>query len=147
MARADKATSEMQTAIFSGVTGQLACRDRILLVDDEEVLLHAIAKMLQKHGFSVLTAANGTDAVDLLAMHRDEIKLLFLDVTLPGLSSRDVLEEARRIRPDLPVILTSAHGPNVVHSLFAGLQTEHFIRKPYRIATLLDLFQSVLVTR
>lgn len=144
MARVNKVPSETRTATFSDVPGQVACRERILLVDDEEVLLLAIAKMLQKHGFSVLTAANGTDAVDLLRMHRDEIKLLFLDVNLPGLSSREVLEEARRIRPDQPVILTSAHGQNVVDSFFTGVPVEHFIPKPYRLAALVELFQSVL---
>jgi CheY-like chemotaxis protein len=140
MARAEKTPSEAQDSEISAV----AHNARILLVDDEETLLLAIAKMLRKQGFAVLTAADGTDAIDLLRMHKDEISLLFMDVTLPGLSSREVLEEARRMRPGLPVILTSAHGQNAIDSIFAGVPVQHFIRKPYRLAAVLNLFQSVL---
>ena len=123
---------------------ELAHRACILLVEDEKTLLFAIAKMLRKRGFIVLTAVDGREAVDLLRMRQEEIALLFLDVTLPGLSSQEVLKEARRIRPDIPVILTSAHSQGMVDSSFAEMPVKHFIRKPYRLATLVHLFESVL---
>ena len=124
---------------------ELAQGARILLVEDEETLRLAVAKMLRKRGFIVLTAADGRDAVDLLR-RRQDISLLFLDVTIPGLSSHEVLEETRRIRPDIPVILTSAHSQSVVNSSFAGMPIKHFVRKPYRLAALVNLFESVLST-
>ena len=117
----------------------------ILLVDDQETLLAAVAKMLRKKGFIVLTATDGAAAVDQLRLYGKGITLLILDVTLPGLSSREVLEQARLIRPGIPVILTSAFCGDVVNS-FAGLHIDHFIRKPYRLAALVDLLQSVLST-
>jgi DNA-binding response OmpR family regulator len=117
----------------------------ILLVDDQETLLAAVAKMLRKKGFSVLAAADGAAAVDQLRLHGNGIALLVLDVTLPGLSSREVLEHARRMRPGIPVILTSAFCQDVIDS-FAGLHIDHFIRKPYRLAALVDLLQTVLST-
>ena len=117
----------------------------ILLVDDQETLLAAVAKMLRKKGFSVLAVADGAAAVDQLRLHGNGIALLILDVTLPGLSSREVLEQARRMRPGIPVILTSAFCQDVINS-FAGLHIDHFIRKPYRLAALVDLLQSVLAT-
>ncbi len=139
----DEAPFEAQTTDPS--TGiELAHGARVLLVEDEKTLLFAIAKMLRKRGFIVLTAADGREAVDLLRMHQEEIALLFLDVTLPGLSSHEVLKEARRIRPDISVILTSAHSQGMVDSSFAGMPIKHFIRKPYRLATLVNLFESVL---
>jgi CheY-like chemotaxis protein len=143
MTRVAKAPSETLTATLATGLGR-AARARILLVEDEKTLLRAIAKMLERHGFSVLTATDGTDAVALLRRHGGDIALLLLDVTLPGVSSREVLEEARRIRPDMPVILTSAHSENVLDSFFAGVQIEHFLRKPYRLAALVNLVQSVL---
>ena len=140
---ADEASFEAQTTDQSTCT-QLAHGARVLLVEDEKTLLFAIAKMLRKRGFIVLTAADGREAVDLLRIHQAEIALLFLDVTLPGLSSHEVLKETRRIRPDIPVILTSAHSQGTVDSSFAGMPIKHFIRKPYRLATLVNLFESVL---
>jgi DNA-binding response OmpR family regulator len=115
----------------------------ILLVDDQETLLAAVAKMLGKQGFSVLAVTDGAAAVDQLRLHGNRIALLVLDVNLPGLSSREVLEQARRIRPGVPVIVTSAFCQDVIDS-FAGLHIDHFIRKPYRLAALVDLLQRVL---
>jgi DNA-binding response OmpR family regulator len=117
----------------------------ILLVEDEEILLHAVAKMLRKQHYSVLTAANGTVAADLLRLHKRAVSLLVLDFNLPGLSSREVLLEARRQRPEMPVILTSALGENVVDDpTFADLRVERFLRKPYRLAEMLNVLNDIL---
>jgi two-component system cell cycle sensor histidine kinase/response regulator CckA len=87
---------------------------------------------------------DGNAAVEMLRRHAETVGLMLLDVTLPGLSSRDVLQEARRIRPGIRVILTSALSQKEVDGSFAGLQVNHFIRKPYRLAALIELLQRVL---
>ncbi|HYI95174.1 MAG TPA: response regulator [Bryobacteraceae bacterium] len=116
----------------------------ILLVEDEEMLLVAVSKMLRKKGYSVIEAGDGNTAVDLLRRHNDEIAVILLDVNLPGLSSREVLEEAQRIGSGIPVILTSAFSQKGIESSFVGVRVDHFIRKPYRLATLVELLQNVL---
>jgi DNA-binding response OmpR family regulator len=116
----------------------------ILLVEDEEILLVAVAKMLRKQGYSVLTASNGVEALDLLRLHNRSVSLMLLDVTLPGLSSREVLLEARRQRLEMPIILTSALAENVVEPIFADLIIERFIRKPYRLAELVNVLNDSL---
>ena len=121
-----------------------AVSSTILLVEDEQMLLSAVARALKKNGFSVLAAPDGDTAVDQLRLHGDNIGLLFLDVVLPGLSSREVLEEARRSRPDMPVILASAMSRSVVDSSFAGLQVNYFVNKPYRLSAVMDLMRHVL---
>jgi DNA-binding response OmpR family regulator len=128
-------TSEKAGALNSGI---------ILLVEDEEILLGAVAKMLRKQGYSVLTASNGTEAVDLLRLHNSSVSLVLLDVSLPGLSSREVLLEARRQRLEMPIILTSALAENVVEPIFADLSIERFIRKPYRLAELVNVLNDSL---
>jgi len=117
---------------------------KILIVEDERMLLSAVAKMLRKKQYNVLEAADGTMAVDLLWRHKDEVALVFLDANLPGLSGREVLQEARRIQPRTPVILTSAFTQSAIDSSFAGLNFEHFIRKPYRLAALVDVLQQFI---
>ena len=124
-----------------------ARRGKILLVEDEQSLLYAVSRMFEKTGYAVLQATDGNAAVELLRRHRETVTLMLLDVTLPGLSSRDVLLEARRIRPDITVILTSALSVNEVSGSFAGLQVDHFIRKPYRLAVLIELLQRVCPTK
>jgi CheY-like chemotaxis protein len=123
------------------VTGR---RGKILLVEDEETLLLAVSRMLAKKGYSVLEAIDGAAAVELLRLHGDNVAAMLLDVSLPGVSSSQVLQEARSRRPEIAVILTSAFSRNEVGTSFGGLPVEHFIRKPYRLATLVELLQRVL---
>jgi PleD family two-component response regulator len=80
----------------------------VLIVEDENVLRQAVAKILRKNNFQVLEAADGSSAINLLRGAADKIDLLLLDVTIPGASSTEVVAEAARSRPDIRVILTSA---------------------------------------
>ena len=116
---------------------------KILLVEDEPSLLTAVSKILRKKGFSILEARDGETAIRLLRQHM-EIGLVLLDVSLPDVSSRQVVMEARRIQAAMPIILTSAFGQDQVTEMFAGLQIDHFVRKPYRVAELAGLLQRTI---
>jgi PAS domain S-box-containing protein len=116
----------------------------ILVVEDEELIRLAVSKALRKRGFSVMKASDGSSAMDLMRAHKDDIDVILLDVTLPGRSSREVFEEAQRLRPDLKMILTSAYGKETVDATFAGLRIEHFIRKPFQIGDLMSLLRGAL---
>jgi two-component system, cell cycle sensor histidine kinase and response regulator CckA len=105
----------------------------ILMVEDDEGLRRAATRMLRLRGFTVIEASDGSAAVDAIRSHGDDIDALLLDVTLPGMPSRDVFEEAKRLRPELKVVLTSAYGEEVVNASFSGLRVEYFIRKPYQL--------------
>jgi CheY-like chemotaxis protein len=118
----------------------------LLVVEDEDVLRFAVSKMLRKSGFQVIEANDGSSALELIRTRDDEIDLMLLDVTLPGVSSREVVEQARVTRPNLKVILTSAYDRETVETSFAGLRVDHFIRKPFQIADLMSLLQEVLTS-
>jgi CheY-like chemotaxis protein len=119
----------------------------VLVVEDEPALLAAVSKMLQRGGFSVIQASDGSSALKLIRADRDRIDAMLLDITLPGVSSREVFEEARRLRPDLVVILTSAYSQESATASFTGLTVEHFIRKPFHIEDLVNLLQDTLSAR
>lgn len=82
--------------------------------------------------------------MELLRAHKDNLPVVLSDVTLPGMSSPEIFEEAGRIRSDLKVILTSAYGQETVVAKFAGLRVEHFIRKPFQLADLMIVLQDAL---
>jgi PAS domain S-box-containing protein len=113
----------------------------ILVVEDELPLLIAVSKMLQRRGFSVNQASDGSSALEQLRAHKGQLDTLLLDVTLPGVSSREVLLEAQLLRPELQVILTSAYGEESVAASFSGLKFAHFIRKPFAIDDLVSLLR------
>jgi two-component system, cell cycle sensor histidine kinase and response regulator CckA len=116
----------------------------VLLVEDEGVLRVAVSRMLQKNGFEVIEAGDGSSALDLVRTYRDKIDVMLLDITLPGVSSREVFEQARRLRPNLKVILTSAYGREAVDASFEGLRVERFIRKPFQFVDLMGVLQDAL---
>ena len=119
----------------------------ILVVEDEPALLLAVSKLLQHRGFSVIQASDGSSALELIRTRQDRIDAMLLDVTLPGASSREVLEEAERLRPDLVTILTSAYSHESIRASFAGLRAEHFIRKPFHVDDLVSLLRTTLLAR
>jgi DNA-binding response OmpR family regulator len=116
----------------------------VLVVEDEAPLRFAVAKFLRKKGFSVMEAADGTAALNLIRAHQSVIAAILLDITLPGTPSREVFAEARRVRPDMRVIVTSAYGQNTVDASFPGLKVDFFIRKPYQLGNLVSLVRRVI---
>jgi DNA-binding NtrC family response regulator len=91
----------------------------------------------------VIEAGDGSAAVDVIRGQKSRIDILFLDITLPGIPSREVLGEATRLRPEMRVIVTSAYGEEMASaSLRAKL--DRFIRKPYKFGDLTNLIRQAL---
>ena len=115
----------------------------VLVVEDEEELRLAVSKMLRKRGFYVVDAGDGTAGVKLFRANERKIDVVLLDLTLPGMTGREVLEEMRGVRPDLKVIVTTAYSQATAVKTLGGHQAWFYIRKPYRAAELTDLLQTV----
>jgi two-component system CheB/CheR fusion protein len=115
----------------------------ILIVEDEDLIRLAATKMLRRMGLSVLEAGDGSTALDLIRAHKDKISVVLLDITLPGASSREVFEEAKRLRPEMTVIVTSAYSKEMAATSLAA-RVERFIRKPYKLSDLIDMIRQAL---
>jgi len=105
----------------------------VLVVEDEDSLRQAVGKMLGKAGFEVFEAADGSCAIDLLHSNGEKIDVVFLDLTIPGASSREVVAEAVRARPDIRVVLTSAYDEEMIPGALDVPQVRTFVRKPFQI--------------
>jgi CheY-like chemotaxis protein len=92
----------------------------------------------------VLEAGDGGTAADLFQARHQDIQAILLDMTIPGKSSRDVAAEARRIRPDVRVVLATAYSPKMVAESFAQVPLEAYLRKPYRIDDLVRMLSDLL---
>jgi DNA-binding NtrC family response regulator len=113
-------------------------------VEDEEVLRRAVSKALRIKGFSVMEAQDGSVAMEQMRNHKNDIDVILLDVTLPGTSSKEVFEEAQRMRANIKVVLTSAYDRKTVDALFPGLQITQFIRKPFQLDELIGTLRDAL---
>jgi PAS domain S-box-containing protein len=115
----------------------------VLLIEDEDTLRAAVAKMLRRNGFFVLEAAEGGAAVNLFRTHTDQIHAVLLDATLPGMSGRQVLEELRKTRPGAKVILTSAYGRDQALEAVGAEPSQVFVRKPYRLDEIAGMIEEI----
>lgn len=106
---------------------------KVLLVEDDPDVQAMAIESLRFLGYAVLTADEGASALDILT--RDpEIEILFTDVVMPkGMSGVDLFREARRIRPDLRVLLASGYARGQLPTIPEGCD---FIPKPYRVEDL-----------
>jgi CheY-like chemotaxis protein len=116
----------------------------ILLVDDEEQVRNMVKMMIRRMGFAVLEARDGVEAVELFQQHRDVIRCVLSDLTMPRMDGWETLAALRKLSPDIPVILSSGYDEAQV---MAGEQPERpnaFLGKPYRHKSLRDAINLVL---
>ena len=116
----------------------------ILIVDDDKGVLDVAKRMLQKSGYTVLTAVDGRRGVALYRRHAGQIDLVLLDMTMPQMGGEEAFGELRRIRSDVRVILSSGYSKQDATNRFAGKGLAGFIQKPYRSAKLLAKVREAL---
>lgn len=119
-------------------------RGTILLVDDNQNVLDVASSMLEHLGFEVLAASDGQEGLEIFGEQAEEIDCVLLDLTMPGLSGEEVFQKMRRIRKDVRVILSSGYSEQEVAQRFTGKGLTGFIQKPYTLAKLREIIESVL---
>ena len=108
-------------------------RARVLVVDDEANILEALGKVLGKEGHEVRTAANGRIALDLL--RKEPFDVMLTDLRMPGMTGDDLLRAAKKLTPEVEVIVMTAYGTveNAVEAMKHGAYD--FISKPLKRAS------------
>jgi two-component system, cell cycle sensor histidine kinase and response regulator CckA len=116
----------------------------ILLIDDEEDLRRAGKRILSRHGYQILTAADGEEALQIYQGRAGEIDLVLLDMVMPKLDGRAVFRRLREIDPEAKIILVSGYAPdNGVEELFE-LGLTRYLKKPFTAEALLAEVKRVI---
>lgn len=121
----------------------------LLIVDDVELNRAILAEMFSHH-FQILEAENGQEALEIIEMHRESIKIVLLDILMPIMDGFEMLEEMQRrhIQPSFPIVMISAETSE--DSVLRGyeLGVSDFISRPFnscivksRVRNIIDLFQ------
>src|ERR1700680_1018555 len=117
-------------------------RPRVLVVDDDRALRHAITALLQDAGYRTEQASDGPEALDKL--RQQPVDLMLLDIGLPGMSGLDVLARAREAQsPPRVVMMTATHTAEALLRSFRG-QAHWFVRKPFPPTRIVEVVNDVL---
>jgi len=116
----------------------------ILVADDEPLVLALIRNALERSGYQVLAAANGMEALELLKQNADDVKVVILDVTMPGMSGEETFKRMKAIRPNVPVILSTGLSEIETAERFAGAGLAGFLQKPYTASQLAEKVKSAM---
>ncbi len=117
--------------------GPVVLRGTVLVVDDEEAVRSIAATVLEMHGATSLTAASGDAALELLRTRGEQIALVLLDLTMPGINGEETLRRMRMLGARQPVILMSGYSETETMQRSTNLGVAGFIQKPFEVATLL----------
>ncbi len=118
--------------------------ETVLLVDDEEIVIGVAKQMLEKLGFSVLTATSGKEALDILRNNKDKISLVVLDMIMPGMGAGDTYDELQVIDPSIKVLLSSGYGVDQQTSEILKRGCKGFIQKPFNMQVLSEKIGEIL---
>ena len=116
----------------------------ILLVDDEEIVIGVGRQMLEKLGFSVLTARNGIEALDIYKKNQNRIDLIILDMIMPDMGASDTYDELQTINPAIKVLLSSGYGADQQTGELLNRGCNGFIQKPFNMQILADKITEIL---
>jgi PAS domain S-box-containing protein len=118
--------------------------ETVLVVEDVSELRRLITRTLQKAGYTVLTAAEGEEALRVLEQHGEPVHLMVTDLVMPGMSGRDLAERVERTRPHMKVLYMSGYTDDVVVRHGIVEQGVRFVSKPFATAELLRTVREVL---
>jgi PAS domain S-box-containing protein len=115
----------------------------ILIAEDEPLVRAQVVRILSRAGYSVLEAEDGLKALQLFAQHRDSIRMVLLDVIMPGMDGWQVFLRLEATCPAVKVAFTTGYAADALPEDF-GSRGKRLLSKPYRPDALLALVRDVL---
>lgn len=132
-----KTNPEMHPTAYEGRT--------VLLVDDEEMVMDIGSQFLNRLGYTVHTASDGRQAVEIFKHAADRIDCLLLDFTMPGMDGLETMQQIRKIRPDARIIITSGYTRQQIEDRFTHVDPpDAFLQKPFEMKALQKKINEVI---
>lgn len=119
-------------------------KNKILVVDDEQLIRWSLEQNLKKQGYEVVTAASGEDALRMVK--EEEPNLMLLDIQLPGMNGMEVLEKVKEINEEIIVIMVTALGILETAVKAMRLGAFDYINKPFNLEELAIIIKKALET-
>ncbi|MDP1580725.1 MAG: PAS domain S-box protein [Candidatus Didemnitutus sp.] len=137
------------TVLEAQANNELGARgngETLLVVDDEASVLSTLRAGLEKHGYQVVTARDGHEALAMFKLHHPRIKMVITDLMMPGMDGAELVREIHKFAGKVPVIASSGLGDtSEFDAKHEGLIAE-FLPKPYDFPTLFKTIRAHLVS-
>ena len=117
----------------------------ILLIDDEKMILDVGLELLEELGYTVLSAMNGQEAIDVFQKDEDNIDLVIMDMIMPGMGGGETFDRLKEINPEVKVLLSSGYSINGQATKIIRRGCDGFIQKPFNMNQLAEKIQKILV--
>ena len=118
--------------------------ERILLVDDEPVLLCMYEQLLQKLGYRVTAFIGSPETLEAFRSDPDAFDLLITDTTMPVMGGAKLASEILKIRPDMPIIICTGYSESMNREMAKAIGIREYVRKPASVAEFAALVRNVL---
>jgi CheY-like chemotaxis protein len=118
--------------------------ERILLIDDDLMLVHMGKQMLERLGYAVVTRTSGVEALGLFGKKSDHFDLVITDMTMPQMTGDKLARELIRIRSDIPIILCTAFSEHISKEKATAMGVRGFFMKPFLINEIAKVVRKVL---
>ena len=116
----------------------------MLLAEDEEAMGRLLKSVLAQHGYTVLVARDGQEAIDLYQRHQKKIDVVLLDMGLPKISGRDVILKMKADNPNVSVIVASGYVDPELKAEMYRVGVKGFVDKPYRPGHIVEMLGSLV---
>ncbi len=119
-------------------------KERILFIDDEDLVLRSIQPALERLGYRVTGRTSAAEALSLFREKPGEFDLVLTDQTMPGMTGEKLAQEILRLRPDIPVILSTGFSEVVQEADARSLGIREFILKPFSVSEIAEKIRKAL---
>ena len=118
--------------------------ETVLLAEDDDALREAISAYFNVHGYTVLGAADGAEALRLATLHAGSIQVLITDMVLPKLSGSDVAREVAAMSPKVLTLYMSGYTDRKLVDYDSASSAVRFLQKPFALRTLLEIIGEMI---
>ena len=117
----------------------------VLLVEDEPMVRSVAERALTRHGYTVITADNGEDALEILSRN-EPVDLLISDVVMPGMDGPTMVREARQSRPELKILFMSGYAEEQLRKSI-DIENVNFLPKPFSVVELAEAARRTVMAK
>ena len=121
--------------------------ETLLLVEDEAAVRSSVRRLLEWHGYTVLEARNGAEALRIFDTHEETIDLVLTDVVMPEMGGHELVERLQSRRPELRVLFMSGFAERAFTSDGSMPASTGYLEKPFTVETLMRRLREVLDAR